>query len=168
MKQQSSFKQRTTDLPFPSTDFFDAYFQVRDGDKPFFVPFTESTDPDVSTLWLNNNVSGTYAPSSLRSSSPLLQVAEIEQGGHNSRWGLEEEHWKLVRYHMCEGEHLPIESLSAFLFRDYALETDDPSAYTLVSAFTEDFGYDLGGKEFNHLFETADSDISADDFIEYE
>ncbi len=168
LKQQSNLKQRISDLPFPATDFFDAYFRIRDADKPYFVPFTQAADPDIPSLWLNDNVSGTYAPSSLRASSPLRRVAEIEQGGHNSRWGLEEEHWTLARHYLCEGQHLPVESLAAFLFRDYAFETDDPSAYTLVCTFTEDFGYDLGGKEFNHLFETADSNITSDDFIEYE
>lgn len=164
LKQQSGFANRTDELSFPYHDFFNAYLRLRDTDKPYYIPFTQAESPDKSELWYNKNVSGTYAPSSLRSTSPLLQVVEIQEGGHNAKWRLQQEHWKLARHHLAADSHVPAESLAAFLFRDYAIKTDDPGAYELVSMFADDFGYELGGKQFTHLYETGDSDITADSF----
>jgi len=164
LKQQSGLANRTDGLSFPYHEFFDAYLRVRDSDKPYFVPFSQAESPDKTALWFNNNVSGTYAPSSLRSTSPLLQVVEIQEGGHNAKWRLQQEHWKLARHHLAEYSHIPAESLAAFLYRDYAIKTDDPGAYELVSTFVDDFGYELGGRQFSHLYETGDSNITADSF----
>jgi len=168
LQQQSNLDGKTTGLSFPYNDFFDTYLRVLDGDKPYLVPFTQAENPADATLWFNENVAGTYAPSSIRSRSPLIQVANLEEGGHNSKWGLGDEHWKLARHHLCDGEQIPVESVAAYLFRDFAFETNDPSAYTLVSAFTEEFGYDIGGSAFVHLYETGDSNITAESFDKYE
>ena len=168
LQQQAGLEGRTTGLSFPYNDFFDLYFQVIEGDKPYLVPFTQAENPSETSLWFNENVAGTYAPSSLRSSSPLMQVATLEEGGHNAKWALNTDHWKLARLNICENEQIPIESLSAYLFRDYAFDTDDPTAYTLVSAFAEEFGYDIGGTAFAHLYETGDSDITEEAFEKYE
>jgi hypothetical protein len=167
LQQQSSLAGRNDNLRFPYTDFFDAYFRIRDSDKPYYVPFTQAKSPDKAELWFNSNVAGTYAASSLRSTSPLLKVAEIEEAGHDSRWRLQEEHWKLARHYTLDNEHVPVESLAAYLYRDYAIETDEPSAYQLVTTFAEDFGYNLNGSKFSHLYETGDSDISSDSFKKY-
>lgn len=168
LKQQSSWDGRTTSLSFPYFDFFNSYFKVGDGMKPYVVPLTHLEDPDPRELWYNENVSGTYAPSSLRSTAPLLKVAEIEEGGHNAKWGLKEDHWRLARHNLCNGGQIPVESLAAYLFRDYAIKTDDPNAYTLVSAFADEFGYDLTSEEFTHLYETGDSEITEATFELYE
>jgi hypothetical protein len=164
LHQQAGLHGRTTDLPFPYTEFFDAYFRVRDGDKPYFVPFKQTRDPDDSAFWFNSNVAGTYAPSSLRMNSPLLQVVNIEETGHNSRWGLTDDHWKLAKHHLAGGEPVPVESLAAFLLRDYALEVEEPSAYDLVAAFAEEFHYEMGSREFTTLYKTGDSNISTESF----
>lgn len=168
LQQQAVLEGRTKGLSFPYNDFFDSYFQVIEGDKPYLVPFTQAENPSETSLWFNENVAGTYAPSSLRSSSPLMQVATLEEGGHNAKWALKTDHWKLARLNICDDEKIPIESLSAYLFRDYAFDTDDPTAYTLVSAFSEEFGYDIGGTAFAHLYETGDSDITEEAFKIYE
>lgn len=168
LQQQAGIEGRTTGLSFPYNEFFNSYFEVLDGNKPYLVPFTQAKNVSDSSLWLNSNVAGTYAPSSLRSTSPLMQVATLEEGGHNSKWGLNTEHWKLARLEICDGEPVPVESLAAYLFRDFAFETNEPSAYTMVRAFTDEFGYDLGGSAFAHLYETGDSDITEEAFIEYE
>lgn len=168
LQQQAGIEGQMEALSFPYNAFFDTYFEVQDGDKPYLVPFTQAKNPSDSTLWNNKNVSGTYAPSSIRMSSPLMQVATLEKDGYNSKWGLNEDHWKLARLHLCNGEQIPIESLAAYLFRDFSFETDEPSAYTLVSAFSEEFHYDIGGGAFAHLYETGDSDITAESFEEYD
>lgn len=164
LKQQESIHNRDDDLPFPYTEFFNQYLRVPGGEKPYLVPFNPSKDPSDETLWVNDNVAGTYAPSSLRIDSPFTKVVEVEEAGHNSRWRLKPSHWQLARHHLCDGQTLPAESLAAFLFRDYAFETEDPSAYTLIQAFEEDFGYEVSGAQFTTLYHTGDTNINADSF----
>lgn len=169
LQQQAAAENRTTELSFPYNEFFDDYLRVRDdSDKPYFVPFTQAKNPSLEALWNNSNVSGTYAPSSLRSTAPLLQMAEIEEGGHNSKWGLQKHHWEPARHQLCDGNQVPVESLAAYLFRDYALDVDEPTAFALVETFLEEYGYEFGGEAFTHLYRTSDSDITADSFAKYD
>lgn len=172
LQQQAAQANRTTGLSFPYNEFFDDYLRVRDdSDRPYFVPFTQAENPSKAELWNNKNVAGTYAPSSLRSTAPLMQIAEVEEGGHNSKWGIAEHHWELARHNLCDDTQVPVESLAAYLLRDYAIEVDDadePSAYTLVETFTEEFGYEFGGDAFSHLYRTSDSEISQESFAGYD
>jgi len=169
LQQQAALENRTTELSFRYNEFFDDYLRVRDdSNKPYFVPFNQAENPSLNALWNNKNVSGTYAPSSLRSTAPLMHIAEIEEGGHNSKWGLENRHWELARHHLCDGKQLPTESLAAYLLRDYAFEVDSPSAVTLVEAFLDEYGYGFGGEAFSHLYRTSDSEITKDSFMRYD
>lgn len=168
LKQQAGIHGRDDNLPFPYTEFFNQYLRVPGGDKPYLVPFTPSEDPSDETLWVNDNVAGTYAPSSLRIDSPFTKVVEVEEAGHNSRWRLQPNHWQLARHHLCDGQTIPAESLAVFLFRDCAFETEDPSAYTLIKAFEEEFGYEVSGPQFTTLYHTGDTSINADSFERYD
>lgn len=170
LHQQAALNDTLSGLSFPYNEFFDDYLRVKgDGaDKPYFVPFTTAENASYESLWLNDNVAGTYAPSSLRSTAPLMKIAEIEQGGHNSQWGLADNHWQLARLNLCDNNQLPVESLAAYLLRDYAFNVDEPSAFTLVKTFTEEFGYELGGGAFSHLYQTGDSNITEESFDPYE
>jgi hypothetical protein len=58
--------------------------------------------------------------------------------------------------------------LAAFLFRDYAFEVGDPSAYTLIQTFEEEFGYEVGGEQFTTLYHTGDTNINQDSFEQYD
>lgn len=168
LKQQSNIHGREDDLPFPYNEFFDRYFQVSGGEKPYLVPFTPLEEPSDENLWVSNNVSGTYAPSSLRTDSPFTRVVEVEEAGHNSRWRLRPSHWKLARHHLCNGEQIPAESLAVFLFRNYAFETDEPSAYTLLQTFEEDFGYKISDEQFTTLYRTGDTNIDISSFKKHD
>lgn len=168
LKQQAGVHSQTDDLPFPYTEFFNQYFRVSGSDKPYLVPFTPLENPSDETLWVNDNVAGTYAPSSLRIDSPFTQVVEVEEAGHNSRWRLQPNHWQLARHHLCNGETIPAESLAAFLFRDYAFEAKNPSAYTLIQTFEEEFGYEVSGSQFTTLYHTGDTTINTDSFEQYD
>lgn len=170
LQQQAGLENRTTGLSFPYNEFFDDYLRIEDADpdKPYFVPFTQSGEPSLDTLWNNKNVAGTYAPSSLRPTAPLMKIIEIEESGYNSKWGIEDRHWQLARHHLCSGNQIPVESLATYLLRDYAFEVDEPSAFTLVETFTEEFGYEFGGKAFSHLYRTSDSNISENSFEKHD
>lgn len=170
LQQQSSIGNTLNGLPFPYNEFFEEYLRVKEESEsdPYFVPFSEAENPSLESLWLNQNVSGTYAPSSLRTTSPLMQIAEIEQGGHQSRWRLMNEHWKSARAELCNGEQVPVESLAGYIFRDYGFTFDEPSAFSLVRTFADEFGYTVGGEAFSHLYRTGDSEISRSSFEEYD
>jgi len=168
LKQQAEIHGRDDDLPFPYNEFFNQYLRVPGGNKPYLVPFTPLENPSDENLWVSDNVPGTYAPSSLRADSPFTKVVKVEEGGHNSRWKLQPDHWKLARHHLCNGQTIPAESLAVFLFRDYAFETDDPSAYTLIQTFEDEFGYEVSGSQFTTLYHTGDTSINADSFERYD
>lgn len=168
LKQQTAIHGRTDNLPFPYTEFFDEYFRVSGSDKPYLVPFTPLENPSDETLWVDDHVAGTYAPSSLRIDSPFTRVVEVEEAGHNSKWRLQHDHWQLARHHLCNGETVPAESLAAYLFRDYAFETEDPSAYTLIQTFEEEFGYEVSGSQFTTLYHTGDTTINTNSFERYD
>jgi hypothetical protein len=123
-------------------------------DHPYFRPFTLSTGegPDE---WLNPNIAGSYAPSSLRTRQPPLQVVEVGSGGHGYVT-LRPKHWELAREHLLDAKQLPIAPVAAFFLRDYAFieYVDAPGDDELIDAFAEMFGYGFGSSRtaFDHLF----------------
>jgi hypothetical protein len=153
------------DLSFDYNEFFDRFFEMRSGKKPYLVPFTVD-DFEETELWFNKNVAGTYAPSSLRTTTPLLKIGEFEKDGRKSWWRLYDNHAELAKKHMCNGQKIPVELLAAFLFRDFGFEVDDPSADKLVEAFCEEFGYDRSSEDFTQLYSTGEYDIEPNDFIQ--
>ena len=130
-------------------------------ERPHFRPFTESKGA-VDHEWLNPNLAGSYAPSSLRAGQPPLQVVEI--GPPPGTFTLRPKHWELARRHLLHGEKLPLMPLAGFLLRDFAFETDDapPGSADLEAAFAQTFGYTdrSGPQELDYLYDrepTADA-----------
>ena len=165
LRREAGRENRLDDLKFDYNEFFDEFFEIRTGKKPYLVPFTVE-DFEETELWFNENVAGTYAPSSLRTTTPLLKVGEFEKDGRKSRWKLYDNHAGLAREHMCNGERVPVEYLAAFLFRDYGFQIEEPSADTLVQAFCEEWVYDRDNPDFTELYSTGNTDIEPSDFIE--
>lgn len=132
------------------------------------MPFSSSENVSLESFWLNENVAGTYAPSSLGPTAPLREIIEVEESGRNYKWTLNDEHWKLARLELANGNKIPVESLAAYLLRDYAFTAENPGAFTVVEAFAEEFGYTVGGSAFSHLFETGDSEITKQSFVKNE
>jgi hypothetical protein len=165
LRREAGRENRLDDLDFDYNEFFDKFFEIRTGKKPYLVPFTVE-DSEETELWFNENVAGTYAPSSLRTTTPLLKIGEFEKDGRKSRWKLHDNHAELAREHMCNGEHVPVEHLAAFLFRDYGFQVDEPSADTLVQVFCEEWVYDRDSPAFTELYSTGETDIEPSDFIE--
>lgn len=165
LRREAGNENRLDDLEFDYNEFFDEFFEMRSGKKPYLVPFTVDNFEETE-LWFNKNVAGSYAPSSLRTTTPLLKVGEFEKDGRRIRWKLNEDHARLARENLCDGEHVPVEPLAAFLFRDFGFEVENPSADTLVEAFCEEFVYDRDDPDFTELYSTGTSDIEPSDFIE--
>jgi len=165
LRREAGRENRLDDLDFDYNEFFDKFFEIRTGKKPYLVPFTVE-DFEETELWFNENVAGTYAPSSLRTTTPLLKIGEFEKDGRKSRWKLNDNHAELAREHMCNGDHVPVEHLAAFLFRDHGFQVEEPSAETLVQAFCEEWVYDTDSPDFTELYSPGETDIQSSDFIE--
>jgi hypothetical protein len=131
-------------------DFFERFFRVSDAPlgTPYIKPFTELT-PSSKNLWLNENVAGSYAPSSLRPGQPFRKVVEVS----GKTYSLPRDHAARAREHLQYGELIPIAELAVFLYRDYGL-LDAPRIEDLIDIFAFEFGYaETIGGPVNHAFD---------------
>lgn len=127
---------------------------------PYFRPFT--TGPGESDQeWLNPNLAGSYAPSSLRVDQPAFRV--VEKGEGRGRVTLRDNHWNLALEHLLDGETVPITALAAFFLRDFAFEGFDqaPNDDELGGGFALMFGYIDGGTGPTELARLYDSSVEA-------
>lgn len=137
---------------------------------PYLNPFGPGADPDRDSLWLNPNVAGTYAPSSVRSGVAFTDVVEVNGSRSSATYSLTEDHAERALENFCEGQKLPLGALSCFLYRDFAIEEPDTTTY--INIFLNEFGYKTDEEEpeidgFDTLY--THSDIEWDDedaFIE--
>lgn len=132
--------------------FFDAFYAVPGGPKPYVIPFIELRQ-SIENEWFNKNVAGSYAPSSLRENSPFLQVVTVEGDGRSARYSLRENHEAFALEHLAYNVRLPVRPLAAFLYRNYAVDALSPTPDLWVDVFRRDFGY-TGGPEKEGSFET--------------
>lgn len=147
--------------------YFKKFFQV--ADHPLGTPYIRVfTDQKASekNLWLNENVAGSYAPSSLRPTQPFRQVVEVE----NKEYSLFPDHAELALEHLLYKSQVQIADLSTFLYRDYGL-LDEGGVSQLVDTFAYEFGYSdrFGGKisaEFNTLFSAQSVENWSKDWLE--
>lgn len=145
LQHRAARLHRLSDLQPNFVEFFRYFFEVPDHPpgKPYIRPFTEET-PSQSNLWLNTNVAGSYAPSSLRHNQPFRQVVEV---GSDNKYSLPATHSSLALHHLLYGQKMPVAELSAFLYRDFSLRGDSPTINGLTTIFAVEFGYMLPGHE---------------------
>jgi hypothetical protein len=149
---------RLTDLQPEFASFFKTFFLVGNAPlgTPYIKPFTEQ-HASTKNLWLNENVAGSYAPSSLRPDQPFRKVVSIEDG----RYNLPPDHAQRAFQHLLYSNPVRVAEFTAFMYRDFGLLGDQPTAQDLVEIFAFEFGYtDSEGnkpeKNFDTLF-TLDS-----------
>jgi hypothetical protein len=125
---------------------------------PYYRPFWDGA-AQAGQEWLNSNLAGSFAPSSLRASSPPFLVVDYDRD--TKRFALREGHWELARTHLLRGEQLPAEALAAFFLRDFGFYTtgEPPSVEDLVGLFAAEFGYrgQDSMHEFQHLYQRVGS-----------
>lgn len=148
-------------IGFDYNGYFEAFHKVREGDKPYLLPFIES-DATPENVWLNSNVAGTYAPSSVREGQPFDKVVDVDGSGNSATYHLRENHAEIAREELCEGQKIPAGLLSAFLYRDFGIRGEtEPNAEDLVQIFRYEFGYrdevDSQAEEFETLFEMPET-----------
>jgi len=115
---------------------------------PYIKLFTEHS-PSNKNLWLNQNVAGSYAPSSLRPEQPFRQVVNIE----GRKYSLPYDHAKRAFQHLLFSMPVSAISLAIVLYRDFGIAEDARSSQDLVDIFAFEFGYtDQPGGELNEDF----------------
>ncbi len=147
-------------VEFDYSGYFKAFHKVREGDKPYLLPF-KKTDATPENVWLNQNVAGTYAPSSVRDGQPFDRVVDIDNSGGNSLYVLKSNHAKIAKEELCDNQPIPVDLLAAFFYRDFGIMTEaTPTKEDVVSIFKYEFGYrdniEAQSEEFDELFEFSD------------
>ena len=80
LQRRAAQLDRLENLQPDFRDFFEEFFFVKDHPlgTPYVKPFTvQKASPQ--NLWLNVNVAGSYAPSSLRPDQPFRKVVKIDR-----------------------------------------------------------------------------------------
>lgn len=105
--------------------------------KPFYRPFWHGTVNDPGRYWLNPNLAGSFAPSSLR--NVPSRVVDVIDGA----FSLKAEHERLALEHLLYGTPVATVPLGAFLYRDYGFHDNAsvPIPETLSLVFRNDFHY---------------------------
>lgn len=161
LKRTAARDGGTIDLRPNFKEFFDDFMQVPGGpaDRPYLKPF-----PSDERLWFNPNVAGSFAPSSVRNKSPLDRIVDVSGDGRNARYSLVDQHWRLARSLLVSGNRVPALPLAVFLYRDYAILSEEPSTTDVINVFREEFGYaqslETGEEEFRYLYD-EDEDVFA-------
>jgi len=162
---------RTTKLKPDFKDFFDTFLHVPDAptDKPYFKPFVDERASSAN-VWLNSNVAGSFAPSSIRRT--LLKVVSLSKtaGARARTFSLKAKHWELAREHLAKGRKIPVVELSAVLYRDHSIQSTSISLRQLVRVFRDEFGYEeevpSGAEEFRHLFQDLSQSEEGHDWFQ--
>ncbi len=129
--------------------------------KPNYRPFSSRTVHDPSGYWFNRNLAGSYAPSSLRSTSRFM----LNDSGDG--FALPENHAEQVRVLLLKGNKVPAWALAAFYLRNYGFVFDGTGGYReLIDAFRGEFLFATGG-DFDILFEDTDPLLSLEWFEPY-
>jgi hypothetical protein len=152
LQQRASQLKRLDDLQPEFLPFFRQFFLVDNHPlgTPYIKLFTEQK-ASTKNLWLNENVAGSYAPSSLRAGQPFRQVVTIQE----RKYSLPLDHARLAFKHLLYSTKVKVADLAVVLYRDFGLIGDSLTIEDLVGIFTYEFGYATSsGGEPNEDFRT--------------
>ncbi len=129
---------RLEDLQPEFLPFFKQFFFVGNHPlgAPYIKPFTEQK-ASTKNLWLNENVAGSYAPSSLRPDQPFRQVVKIE----GKRYSLPPDHAHRAFEHLLYSIPVAVADLAVVLYRDFGLLDEIVTINDLIAIFAYEFGY---------------------------
>ena len=130
--------------------------------SPYVKPFI-NTKPTERNAWLNENVAGSYAPSSIRPDKPFGRVVNVDKADRS--YSLPPDHAELAARHLLYGGKINAADLAAVLYRDFGF-VPSMTADDLAGLFAYEFGFieeegGESGEEFAQLFETPSG--AADD-----
>jgi hypothetical protein len=165
LQQRAAAAGRTDNLQPNFAAFFDEFFRVegQPDTTPYVKPFINQA-PTRENLWLNRNVAGSYAPSSLRNT--LKKVVEIVDG----KYSLRNNHAQMAFEHLLFGDCVNPVDLAVFLYRDFPFLGSAVKIEDVVSIFATEFGYSIPGggrnSDFDTLFRMEISETFNQEWIE--
>lgn len=153
LRRLSGRQGRTTGLA-PSWPDLGTILEVTDNPfpgKPYLRPFWKG-QRRAGQEWLNENLAGSYAPSSLR--GVPMQVVETDASG---RFNLRDDHWRLAFHHLLFDAPISALAIAGFVFRDYGIVADGPPGPSdLIGLFRTEYGYrSEDDAEFNQLYDMS-------------
>jgi hypothetical protein len=157
----ASITQRLDGLRPDFRSFFDRFFRIGNppDKKPYVVPFTRG----AKSLLFNENVAGSYAPSSIRPVNPLHNLMKIEGGGAQAVFTLHTNHLQIAR-DLLLSKPLPAYEFACFMYRDVGFSVN-PDRSEIEGALRTDFGFAMQGDLYaDDLFVDDLGSISAADF----
>jgi hypothetical protein len=136
--------------------------------KPYYRPLMDGQVHDRSRYWMNPNLAGSWAPSSLRPGQEPLEVVRIVGRG----FALDAGHAGRAREHLLGGEKLSVLALAAYLYRDYGFSAEDRELVPADAAdvFARDFHFrdsQADDTDFDLLFDTGDPGSPSEWFESY-
>lgn len=147
--------------------FYKTFFQVANHPlgTPYIKIFTEQQASERN-LWLNENVAGSYAPSSLRPNQPFRKVVNIEK----NTYSLPTDHATLALGHLLYSTPVQAADLAVVLYRNYGLLGEHTTIEDLVGIFTYEFGYAeqpgaLPSADFQMLFSLQSMQSWSEDWL---
>lgn len=150
LRQQSARQGTQTEIA-PDWNELGAYLEVPGGPygQPYFRPFWNGP-ANAGQNWLNPNLAGSYAPSSLRA-VPKRVIDVVGQ-----RFVLRDRHWELARTFLTDDKQVPLLALAVFFLRDFGFRSQEvPEPKDVSRLFLDDFGYQLPNdeEEVAHLYD---------------
>jgi hypothetical protein len=138
LQRRASQLGRLEDLQPDFLLFFEQFFLVGNHPlgAPYIKPFTEQR-ASTRNLWLNKNVAGSYAPSSLRPEQPFRQVVNIQE----RKYSLPPDHARRAFEHLLYSTRVQVAHLAVVLYRDFGLLADSLTIQDLIGIFAYEFGY---------------------------
>lgn len=168
LQQRASQLGRLEDLQPDFLPFFKQFFLVGNHPlgTPYIKPFTEQK-ASTRNLWLNENIAGSYAPSSLRTGQPFRQVVTIQ----GKRYSLPPDHARRAFEHLLYSTPIQSADLAVVLYRDFGLFDDTLTIEDLIGIFAYDFGYsnrpgDKPNEDFSTLFSLETTRTWDEDWLE--
>ena len=152
LQRQTAILNRLDNLQPDFRGFYNQFLRVGNSPLgfPYIKPFIER-NPNDKNLWLNENVAGSYAPSSLRSGQPFRQVVRVEK----KEYSLPKDHSAKAFKHLLFNNRISVIDLAILLYRDYGFVSDAFSILDLIEVFSYEFGYsNQGNVEFSNDFST--------------
>ena len=138
LQMQTAVLGRRNDLRPDFRSFYQEFFSVKDHPlgAPYIKPFIEQKSSSKN-LWLNGNVAGSYAPSSLRPGQPFRKVVNIEK----KEYSLPTDHASKALQHLLFSNRIPVADLAIFLYRDFGFIGKIFTVRHLINVFAYEFGY---------------------------
>ena len=168
LQQRAAALGRLSDLQPSFISFFDYFFKVegQPSQSPYVKAFISQT-PSSSNQWLNKNVAGSYAPSSIRAT--FKKVVSVSSA--TGKYSLKEDHAEMALRHLLNGSPLNVYALSIFLYRNFDFLNTTPSIEDSVAVFKAEFGYSIGETtgstpEYTTLFNPAAPEFLKGDWFE--